>query len=199
MVSKEDIVKLYIALLGRVPDGEGLDYWVTQASVNNWDMATLANNMYYAAVMQFPEYADVRKLVENIYKNVLGVSPEEDPEGINYWINEIISGKTTVGKVAADIIYVAQIQYPDSPGTKALQNRTEVGLYAAEKIRDPDINGDGVLDENDLEQFKQLIFMVDENPETIYAAEQTIDQFITQMGDSMLTCEDFSSKECDLL
>ena len=185
-VTDRDIVKLYIALFGRAPEGNGFNYWKIQATTNNWDIIQLANNMYYAAAKMFPEYSDVRTVIENIYQNVLGKSPEDDPEGINYWVEQINNGATTIGRVAADIIYVAETQYPDHPATKTLENRTEVGLYVAQKIKTADINGDGKVTITDLEEFKKLIAIVTDDPTTIETAKQMVDKMVNPVEEYIL-------------
>ncbi len=145
-VSKTDVAKLYIGLFGRLPEGEGLEYWYEQATQNNWDIKQLADNMFYSATQLYPEYTDAQKVVESIYQNILGKTKEDDPDGIAYWVNEIQSGKTTVSKAVADIIYVAETQYPDNPATKTLQNRAKAGVEIAKTFQKADIDGDGKID-----------------------------------------------------
>jgi len=166
-ITKEQVAELYIALFGRAPDGEGLYYWLDMANAKGWDIETLADNMFYAASQQFPEYGNVRTVIESAYQNVLGKSPEEDPEGIDYWVQEVLNGKLTVGQAVAAIIYVAKTEYPDHPATKVLENRTEAGVYIADKYRDPDINKDGKVDSKDIEAFQELIQVVTDDPTTI--------------------------------
>ena len=134
MVDAKHVAELYIALFGRLPEGEGLSYWEKEAQEKNLDLKTLAQEMYEAA-LQYPDYADLKdpkKLVETIYENVLGKTYQDDPDGINYWTEQIKKGHLTPGEVAGAIIYSALTQYPDHPATKTLLARAEAGLKVAE-------------------------------------------------------------------
>jgi len=170
-VKQTEAVELYIALFGRAPDGEGLKYWLDQAKQNNWDVKALADNMFYSVSQQYPEYADVQKVVESIYLNVLGKTPASDSEGISYWIQQINEGKTTVGQVAADIIYVAKTQYPDHPATKTLENRVAAGIYTAEKLPKADVNNDGKID---FKVFKKVIELVNSDQASVALAQNYV-------------------------
>ena len=134
MLTREQISELYIALFGRLPDGEGLAYWEKEAQEKNLDLKTLAQEMYVAA-LEYPNYSDLKdpqKLVEAIYENVLGKTYNDDPDGINYWTEQIKEGHLTAGEVAGAIIYSALTEYPDHPATKTLLARAEAGLKVAD-------------------------------------------------------------------
>jgi len=134
MLTREQISELYIALFGRLPDGEGLAYWEKEAQEKNLDLKTLAQEMYVAA-LEYPDYSDLKdpqKLVEAIYENVLGKTYYDDPDGINYWTEQIKEGHLTAGEVAGAIIYSALTEYPDHPATKTLLARAEAGLKVAD-------------------------------------------------------------------
>jgi len=187
MVTVEDITKLYIAMFGRAPEGEGLDYWYQQALANDWDITQLATNMYYAAI-QYEDYAflaDPLKLVESIYENVLGKTYADDPEGINYWVGQIKSGIIPPGEVARVIIQTAENQYPDHPATKTLHNRVEIALYTAQKI--PKFTGD-------FEAFKDFIGIVDDDPLTIQLAEKNVDKYWEQVKEEAVETADAVSE-----
>jgi len=177
MVTLEDIAKLYIAMFGRAPEGEGLNYWYQQASQNDWDITELATYMYYAA-LQYEDYAylaDPQKLVESIYENVLGKTYQDDPSGIDYWVNQIKSGIIPPGEVARVIIGTAELQYPDHPATKTLHNRVEVALYTAERI--PKFTGD-------FEAYKNFISIVNDDPLTIQLAERNVNSYWEQVKEN---------------
>ena len=200
MISQENIAQLYIALFGRAPEKEGFDYWYNLAISKNWDLVTLANNMFFAASQTFPEYNDIEKVIESIYLNVLGKSPQDDPEGIQYWINQINSGNTTVGKAAADIIYVALNQYQGTPAVKTLLNRVQLGLYSKDKILDADVNNDGKIDQNDLSILTTILTKVSDDETTIEYARQEVDKYSdidNPAEPEPPTCDDPTSKDCD--
>ncbi|EDP73207.1 hypothetical protein HG1285_11128, partial [Hydrogenivirga sp. 128-5-R1-1] len=125
----------------------------------------------------YPNYSNVQKVVESIYQNVLGKSPTDDPNGIAYWVGEINAGHTTVGKVAADIIYVAKTKYPNDPATKTLGNRADVAVYVADNIPNSDINGDGKTDKVDFDLFKNFIANVTNDPATVNTAKSLADGY----------------------
>jgi len=162
-VSLKQIAMLYIALFGRAPEGEGLNYWYEQAQANGWDLAELAEAMYEAA-LQYPEYAELSKpfvLVSTIYENVLGKTYADDHEGINYWVKQVKEGKIPAGEVAKVIIGTALTQYPEHPATKTLLNRAELGLKVAEKIEHF---------EGDFTPFQEIIKLVNDDPASIEQA-----------------------------
>lgn len=156
---RRDITLIYVGVFGRAPDGEGLNYWMNEFLRTGVDLRTLADWMYHSAVSH-PSYSylgDPRKLVEQVYKQVLGRRPEVDPEGINYWVNEVRSGKVTPGKVVADILWVATQYYKDSEHTKNLLNIAEIALYVSQKIYKPDLDQDGKVSPTEMELFKGAI------------------------------------------
>ena len=171
-VEMKDIAKLYIALFGRAPEGDGLAYWYQQAADKNWDMAELAQAMYTAA-LQYEDYAnlsDARTLVESIYENVLGKTYNDDPEGINYWVEQIENEKITPGEIASIIIKTAEEQYPEHPATKTLENRAEFALYVAQKFKKFDGN---------FTEFKKFIDVVNDDPASIELAKKMVDSYIS--------------------
>ena len=166
---EKDVTAIYVGVFGRAPEGEGLNYWVHQAEENNWDLRTLAENMYLSAieVLGYENLADPRELVKAVYLYVLGKTEEDDPKGINYWVNEIKDGKVTAGKVIADIVYSALTEYPNHPATKTLLNRVDAGIQIAKKIMEVDINFNGEIDEQDISVFREMIQKVTQDPESI--------------------------------
>ena len=174
-----DVAKLYVALFGRAPEKEGLAYWYEQANKNGWDLAQLANAMYEAA-LQYEDYAylqDPQKLVEAIYENVLGKTYNDDPDGINYWTEQIKSGAISPGEVARVIIETAEKYYPDHPATKTLENRAEVALYVAQKI--DKFNGD-------FTEFKKFVDVVNDDPASIEMAKKMVDSYVEAGVDYLL-------------
>lgn len=69
MFSSLDAAKIYIAVFGRAPEGEGLKFWLEQAIKNNWNLAKLTDAMIEAAA-QYPGYENL-KVPQNLVKNSL--------------------------------------------------------------------------------------------------------------------------------
>ena len=175
-----DVAKLYVALFGRAPEKEGLAYWYDQANKNNWDLAKLADAMYTAA-LQYKDYADLKdpqKLVEAIYENVLGKTYQDDPDGINYWTQQIKSGAISPGEVAKVIIGTAEKYYPEHPATKTLENRAKLALYVAQKIDKFD---------GDFTEFKKFVDVVTDDPASVEMAKKMVDSYVEAGVDYVLS------------
>ncbi len=86
----KNIAELYVAYFNRVPDAEGMHYWLTQFK-NGSSIETIGKSFYSAAVSPVfsaltgysTEMTNI-DFVKVIYKNVLG-RDEVDQDGLNYW------------------------------------------------------------------------------------------------------------------
>lgn len=104
------LIELYIAFFNRVPDADGLAYWIAQV---NAGMSTdiLAQNFYNAAI-QFSDLTGYSSTMSNadfvkvIYKNVLG-RDEVDQDGLDYWSNALASGAQTRASLIKTILDAA--------------------------------------------------------------------------------------------
>ena len=89
------IIELYIAFFNRVPDADGLAYWIDQV---NAGMTTdsLASNFYNAAINYstltgYSSSMSNTDFIKIIYKNVLGRT-DVDQGGLDYWNSELSKG-----------------------------------------------------------------------------------------------------------
>ena len=121
MVSKKGIVALYISLFGRAPEGEGLYSWYSLANQNNLSMEQVASKMIEAAQQVvnsndqykqiYPQYTNintkdynsVKSIVETVYQNIFNKSYNDDPNGIDGWVNSVINGHMSLGGAVASI------------------------------------------------------------------------------------------------
>lgn len=86
----KNIAELYVAYFNRVPDAEGMNYWLTQFK-NGSSIETIGKSFYSAAVSPVfsaltgysTEMTNI-DFVKVIYKNVLG-RDEVDQGGLDYW------------------------------------------------------------------------------------------------------------------
>ena len=136
------IIELYIAFFNRVPDANGLAYWIDQSKAGMTPDA-MANNFYAAALL----YSDVTHytkdmsntdFVKMIYKNVLGRT-EVDQQGLDYWTAALAkpagtAGAETRGTLIKAIVAAAHGFKGDAQyGYVAdlLDNKIAVGTYFA--------------------------------------------------------------------
>jgi hypothetical protein len=129
------IVELYVAFFNRVPDAEGLAYWINEKRAGK-SIEDIADIFYGAAIVYgeqtgYTAHMSNADFVKIIYKNVLGRSgatapPEED---VAYWADELNTGKTTKGGLILSILNVAH-QFTNHPQfgwvTQLLENKYTV-------------------------------------------------------------------------
>lgn len=145
------LTELYIAYFNRVPDADGLGYWVDQFKAGQ-SLEDIGKSFYEAAV-QFSTLTGYTATMTNadfvkvIYKNVLGRTTV-DADGLNYWSSKIADGTETRGTLVKSILasahtfkgnatygYVADLL--DNKGTVANYFAVQQGLgynTAAESI-----------------------------------------------------------------
>ena len=108
--------------------------------------------------------------IEFIYKNTLGKDFAEDPEGVNYWVGELVAGKSK-GQVVATLINAAiDPQYSGLPAQDQFNNKVAVCNYTADTIST-------VPDVNDLSSFVAFISDVSDDAATVVAAKAAVDAF----------------------
>jgi hypothetical protein len=103
----QSIVELYVAFFNRVPDSEGMEYWIGQAA-SGVSIPTIANSFYGAAVQYstLTGYAagmTNADFVNVIYRNVLGRS-SADAGGLAYWSGALANGSETRGTLVKSIL-----------------------------------------------------------------------------------------------
>lgn len=95
------LIDLYVAFFNRVPDADGLSYWIDQFRVGR-TTNQIADSFYNAAI-QFSSLTGYSATMSNedfvrvIYKNVLGRSGANAPPDtdVQYWSNELASGRAS--------------------------------------------------------------------------------------------------------
>ena len=87
--------RLYNAAFKRLPDADGLKYWISQYSSGANDDRTIASSFLVSAEFKQRYGEDVTnaKYVETLYTNVLG--RDYDQEGYNYWLGNLNNGTET--------------------------------------------------------------------------------------------------------
>ncbi len=194
-----DVVKLYLALFNRPPEKEGLEMWYNMAEENEWSMSTLADNMISSAVSIvgsseeyrdiYPQYynfdinneEDVRSVIESIYKTLFDKDYNDDPSGIDGWVQNVLQTKN-LGHVVVNLITAADNfvtlehngAFEDENIINAVnsyENKTLVSYLFSQKVQTADINKDGVYD---LRILKDMIDKVSYTSESLIAGIKTI-------------------------
>jgi hypothetical protein len=89
IVSDDEVVKLYIATFDRIPDIDGLDYWVNDSGLT---IESIAQSFFDQPETQskYPDTLSTDEFVKAVYNNLFGRDP--DSNGLNYWVQELDSG-----------------------------------------------------------------------------------------------------------
>ena len=103
----KSIVELYTAFFNRVPDGEGMAFWLGQA-VSGVSIPTIANSFYgaalqYSGLTGYSAGMTSADFVGVVYRNVLGRATI-DVEGLNYWTRALSQGTETRGSLVKTIL-----------------------------------------------------------------------------------------------
>lgn len=88
--------ELYVAFFDRVPESDGLSYWIDQARAGQ-SLESIANSFYNAALL-YPTQTGYSRTMTNadfidvIYRNVLGRTGGADASGLAYWTQRLENG-----------------------------------------------------------------------------------------------------------
>lgn len=138
--SLKSLIELYVAFFNRVPDADGLSYWIDQVKAG-MTMDQLANHFYAAAII----YSDLTgyskdmtdaEFVRIIYKNALGRTGASAPPDadVQYWADHLRHGTRTKGSLVATMLYSAHTFAGDPTWgwmPQLLDNKVSVGNYFA--------------------------------------------------------------------
>jgi hypothetical protein len=103
----KSVVELYIAFFNRVPDSEGMTYWLQQ-SAKGVPITQIAES-FYAAALEYPTLTGYSSSMSNadfvtmVYKNVLGRATV-DSSGMQYWTTALANGTETHGTLVESIL-----------------------------------------------------------------------------------------------
>jgi V8-like Glu-specific endopeptidase len=101
---------LYVGFFNRIPEADGLDYWIGQVRAGQ-SIVQVADN-FYAAALQYPAqtgYSNSMKsadFVNLVYRNSLGRPDGADPQGLQFWVDALANG-TSRGYVVDEIVQTA--------------------------------------------------------------------------------------------
>jgi hypothetical protein len=102
------IEELYVAFFNRVPDADGLAYWLSRFK-DGMSVKQIAESFYNAGIVysaQTGYSADMSNeaFVNLVYKNVLGRTNGADSDGLTYWTKGLTSGAETHGSLVTNIL-----------------------------------------------------------------------------------------------
>jgi hypothetical protein len=136
----QTLIELYIAFFNRVPDADGMVYWIGEVK-NGMTVDALATSFYNAglanpAVTGYTASMTNADFVKIIYKNVLGRTGNTAPpdEDVNYWAGELSSGRATKGDLVVKMLNSARtfVGHPTWGWVpQLLDNKVNVGLFFA--------------------------------------------------------------------
>lgn len=105
------LMELYVAFFNRVPDADGMAYWISESKAGK-SIYQIAD-IFYGAGLMFSDLTGFSANMTNIdfihvvYRNVLGRTDGGDAEGVNYWNNELTSGKASRGSLVSTMLDAA--------------------------------------------------------------------------------------------
>jgi hypothetical protein len=103
----DSLVELYIAYINRVPDADGMAFWIGQLKAGQ--SLDQIGEAFYGAAVQFSSLTGYSTTMTNadfvtlVYSNVLGRS-SPDAGGLAFWSNALASGSATRGTLVASIL-----------------------------------------------------------------------------------------------
>lgn len=100
------VIELYIAYFNRLPDADGLNYWIDQITAGH-TLDQIGQSFYdaaiqYSTVTGYSAEMNNAQFVTKIYHNVLGRAP--DAEGLKYWAGALSSGAEPRGTLVRTIL-----------------------------------------------------------------------------------------------
>lgn len=103
----DSVIELYIAYINRVPDADGMVYWINQLKAGK-TLAQIGESFYSAAVQYagltgYSAGMDPEDFVRVVYRNVLG-RDNPDAEGLAYWGSALAKGTATYGTLVSAIL-----------------------------------------------------------------------------------------------
>lgn len=136
----QTLQELYVAFFNRIPESDGLNYWIDQVKTG-LGLNAIADNFYqaalsYPALTGYSESMSGADFVNVIYRNVLGRSGATAPpaDDVNYWAGELAAGHATRGSLVRDMLFSAHtFKGDDAWGWVAdlLDNKLAVSDYFA--------------------------------------------------------------------
>jgi len=126
--TQKNITKLYIATFDRVPDAQGLAYWLNDSEL---DLESIAMSFFEQpeTVEKYPEGFSNSDFIDSVYTNLFNRKP--DSYGAKYWLMDLENEN-----IQRDYFILAVINGAKDTDADILENKTNVGLAFIEDNRD---------------------------------------------------------------
>ena len=179
-VALNSLIELYVAYFNRVPDADGLSYWIDQYK-SGMTLNDIGNSFVVAAI-QFSSLTGYSatmtnaEFVQQIYKNVLGRTGATAPPAadVNYWANNLATGTDSRGTLVKTMLTAAHAFKGDAVWgwvANLLDNKVEAGhIFAVNDGLSFNTGADSIshgmaiaaaVTSNDIAQAIQLIGVTD--------------------------------------
>ncbi len=155
--TQESVTKLYVATFDRAPDASGLAYWLNDSGLS---LEQIAMSFFDQKETQekYPASTTTSAFVEAVYDHLFKREP--DDAGWKYWIEGLDSGDTP-----RSVFILTVINGALGDDAVILDNKTEVGLYFAEKGLE------------DAELARAVMAIVTADPQSVVDAKAMIDSY----------------------
>lgn len=139
---EQNVVKAYIAYYGRIPDAAGLAWWAETLAAQGGELASIMQA--FGTSEEFENRfgpLTTETLVNNLY--VQAFARSADAAGLQWYVEELAAGRTTLQTVALDILNGAQ-----NEDAEVIANRVTVSAHAVTLFEDAGV----VLTESALQE-----------------------------------------------
>jgi len=135
------IQELYVGFFKRIPDANGLEYWIEQhkagKTVNQIADAFYDAGVQYSSSTGYSATMTSAEFIKIVYANVLGRTGSTAPNTteIDFWNQKLIAGAETRGSVVTTMLDTVHTQYANDPVWgwvgKLLDNKAAVASKVA--------------------------------------------------------------------
>jgi hypothetical protein len=105
------ITELYVAFFNRVPDGDGMEYWIGQykggKSINDIAESFYSAGVFFSNLTGYTANMTNDDFINIVYRNVLGRPEGADQGGLDFWRAELTSGRASKGTLVSAILDAA--------------------------------------------------------------------------------------------
>jgi hypothetical protein len=132
-----DLIDIYVAYFNRIPEADGLNYWIGQYKAGM--SLNQIGDAFYSAAIAYPQLTGYNvdmsnaDFINNIYRNALGRTDGADAGGLEYWTGQLVAGVSRGDMVQNILISAHTFKGKETFGWVAdlLDNKIAVGYQFA--------------------------------------------------------------------